>query len=47
MLSPTHEEEITSVVAGTLKSYKDLPIKLYQICAAQFRLLDRVTLALL
>jgi prolyl-tRNA synthetase len=32
MLSPTHEEEITSVVAGTLKSYKDLPIKLYQIC---------------
>ncbi|EHK16402.1 uncharacterized protein TRIVIDRAFT_40587, partial [Trichoderma virens Gv29-8] len=31
MLSPTHEEEITSLVAGTLKSYKDLPIKLYQI----------------
>ncbi|PTB64101.1 prolyl-tRNA synthetase [Trichoderma citrinoviride] len=31
MLSPTHEEEITSLVASTLKSYKDLPIKLYQI----------------
>ncbi|KAL6887864.1 hypothetical protein GGI43DRAFT_417244 [Trichoderma evansii] len=31
MLSPTHEEEITTLVASTLKSYKDLPIKLYQI----------------
>ncbi|KAI5462983.1 hypothetical protein BGZ63DRAFT_412687 [Mariannaea sp. PMI_226] len=31
ILSPTHEEEITSLVAGTLKSYKDLPIRLYQI----------------
>ncbi|KAM0259543.1 hypothetical protein ACHAQJ_003269 [Trichoderma viride] len=31
MLSPTHEEEITSLVASTLKSYKDLPLKLYQI----------------
>ncbi|KAL7942323.1 hypothetical protein V8C42DRAFT_332008 [Trichoderma barbatum] len=31
MLSPTHEEEITSLVTSTLKSYKDLPIKLYQI----------------
>jgi hypothetical protein len=30
MLGPTHEEEITSLVASTLKSYKDLPIKLYQ-----------------
>ncbi|EGR50792.1 Hypothetical protein TRIREDRAFT_2790 [Trichoderma reesei QM6a] len=31
MLSPTHEEEITSLVASTLRSYKDLPLKLYQI----------------
>ncbi|POR35376.1 Uncharacterized protein TPAR_04430 [Tolypocladium paradoxum] len=30
MLSPTHEEEITTLVAGTLKSYKDLPLRLYQ-----------------
>lgn len=31
MLSPTHEEEITTLVAGSLKSYKELPIRLYQI----------------
>ncbi|KPM39979.1 hypothetical protein AK830_g6566 [Neonectria ditissima] len=31
ILSPTHEEEITTLVAGTLKSYKDLPIRVYQI----------------
>ncbi|KAL7794572.1 hypothetical protein V8C37DRAFT_409104 [Trichoderma ceciliae] len=31
MLSPTHEEEITSLVSSTLNSYKDLPLKLYQI----------------
>ncbi|KAK2609009.1 hypothetical protein QQS21_002379 [Conoideocrella luteorostrata] len=30
MLSPTHEEEITVLVANTLKSYKDLPLRLYQ-----------------
>lgn len=30
MLSPTHEEEITTLVAGTLKSYRDLPLRLYQ-----------------
>lgn len=30
MLSPTHEEEITALVASTLKSYKDLPLRLYQ-----------------
>ncbi|KID62846.1 prolyl-tRNA synthetase, partial [Metarhizium hybridum] len=30
MLSPTHEEEITTLVAGTLKSFKDLPLRLYQ-----------------
>ncbi|KAL0939427.1 prolyl-trna synthetase, partial [Colletotrichum truncatum] len=31
MLSPTHEEEITSLVAKTVKSYKELPLRLYQI----------------
>ncbi|KAF2472008.1 prolyl-tRNA synthetase-like protein [Lindgomyces ingoldianus] len=31
LLSPTHEEEITSLVAGMVHSYKDLPLKLYQI----------------
>ncbi|KAH6689238.1 prolyl-tRNA synthetase [Plectosphaerella plurivora] len=31
MLSPTHEEEITSLVANSVKSYKELPLRLYQI----------------
>ncbi|KEY67463.1 hypothetical protein S7711_02383 [Stachybotrys chartarum IBT 7711] len=31
MLSPTHEEEITTLVASTLTSYKTLPLRLYQI----------------
>ncbi|KAL2884065.1 hypothetical protein SGCOL_000002 [Colletotrichum sp. CLE4] len=31
MLSPTHEEEITTLVAKTVKSYKELPLRLYQI----------------
>ncbi|KAF5528130.1 Proline--tRNA ligase [Colletotrichum aenigma] len=31
MLSPTHEEEITSLVAKTVRSYKELPLRLYQI----------------
>ncbi|KAJ4131966.1 hypothetical protein NW768_006166 [Fusarium equiseti] len=31
ILSPTHEEEITTLVAGIINSYKDLPIRLYQI----------------
>ncbi|KAI9655075.1 MAG: hypothetical protein M1829_000708 [Trizodia sp. TS-e1964] len=30
ILSPTHEEEITSLVAGVAKSYKALPLRLYQ-----------------
>lgn len=30
MLAPTHEEEVTTLVAETVKSYKELPIKLYQ-----------------
>ncbi len=33
MLSPTHEEEITEIVAKTVKSYKELPLRLYQICS--------------
>ena len=31
LLSPTHEEEITALVAGVVHSYKDLPLRLYQI----------------
>ncbi|KAM7190614.1 hypothetical protein V8F20_009631 [Naviculisporaceae sp. PSN 640] len=31
LLSPTHEEEITTLVARTVKSYKELPLRLYQI----------------
>ncbi|PHH63708.1 hypothetical protein CDD81_5580 [Ophiocordyceps australis] len=30
LLSPTHEEEVTSLVAASLHSYKDLPVRLYQ-----------------
>ncbi|KAG4443590.1 hypothetical protein IFR05_000967 [Cadophora sp. M221] len=31
LLSPTHEEEITTLVSSTVKSYKELPVRLYQI----------------
>jgi prolyl-tRNA synthetase len=31
LLAPTHEEEITSLVARVVKSYKELPLRLYQI----------------
>ncbi|CAJ2513472.1 Uu.00g015910.m01.CDS01 [Anthostomella pinea] len=31
LLAPTHEEEITSLVAKTVRSYKGLPLRLYQI----------------
>jgi len=31
LLSPTHEEEITALVAGTVKSYKELPLRLFQV----------------
>ena len=31
LLSPTHEEEITTVVANAVQSYKDLPLRLYQV----------------
>ena len=31
LLSPTHEEEITNLVSTSVQSYRDLPIRLYQI----------------
>jgi prolyl-tRNA synthetase len=31
MLSPTHEEEVTNLVRTFLASYRDLPIRLYQV----------------
>ncbi|RMZ68962.1 hypothetical protein GMOD_00002859 [Pyrenophora seminiperda CCB06] len=31
LLSPTHEEEITALLASMVHSYKDLPLRLYQI----------------
>lgn len=31
LLSPTHEEEITHLVGGIVQSYRDLPLRLYQI----------------
>jgi prolyl-tRNA synthetase len=31
LLSPTHEEEITEIVASAVNSYKDLPLRLYQV----------------
>ncbi|KAI1348013.1 hypothetical protein F5Y01DRAFT_229646 [Xylaria sp. FL0043] len=31
ILAPTHEEEVTKLVASTVKSYKSLPLRLYQI----------------
>ncbi|KAH8592442.1 hypothetical protein B0O99DRAFT_629750 [Bisporella sp. PMI_857] len=31
LLSPTHEEEITNLVSTAVKSYKELPVRLYQI----------------
>ncbi|KAI1489379.1 hypothetical protein F5X96DRAFT_679803 [Biscogniauxia mediterranea] len=31
LLAPTHEEEITNLVARSLNSYKSLPLRLYQI----------------
>ncbi|KAK1825639.1 hypothetical protein QBC39DRAFT_366340 [Podospora conica] len=31
LLAPTHEEEITTLVAKNIKSHKELPLRLYQI----------------
>ncbi|KAI9883216.1 MAG: hypothetical protein M1823_005009, partial [Watsoniomyces obsoletus] len=31
LLSPTHEEEITAIVAASVSSYRDLPLRLYQV----------------
>lgn len=31
LLSPTHEEEITTIVKNAVHSYRDLPLRLYQV----------------
>ena len=31
LLAPTHEEDITTLVGGIVNSYRDLPVRLYQI----------------
>lgn len=31
LLAPTHEEEITTIVKDSVQSYKDLPLRLYQV----------------
>ena len=31
LLSPTHEEEITTIIANSVQSYKELPLRLYQV----------------
>lgn len=31
LLAPTHEEEITTIVRDSVQSYKDLPLRLYQV----------------
>ena len=31
LLAPTHEEEITDIVGGIVQSYKDLPLRVFQI----------------
>lgn len=31
LLAPTHEEEITTLVSGLVKSYKQLPLRVYQV----------------
>lgn len=31
LLAPTHEEEITELVAQSVHSYRGLPLRLYQI----------------
>lgn len=31
LLAPTHEEEITTLVGGLTTSYKNLPLRVYQI----------------
>lgn len=36
LLAPTHEEEITTLVGSLTKSYKDLPLRVYQICEHVF-----------
>lgn len=31
LLSPTHEEEMTNLVSSLIQSYRDLPVRLYQV----------------
>jgi len=45
-LAPTHEEEVTDIIRKNIKSYKDLPIALYQI-QTKFRNEPRVKSGLL
>lgn len=45
-LAPTHEEQVVDIVRGMIKSYKDLPISLYQI-QTKFRNEPRVKSGLL
>lgn len=33
LLAPTHEEVVTDLIAHTVRSYRSLPIRLYQIGA--------------
>ncbi|KAF7172233.1 hypothetical protein CNMCM5623_004447 [Aspergillus felis] len=37
LLAPTHEEEITTLVGSLTKSYRDLPLRVYQICLLRGR----------
>jgi prolyl-tRNA synthetase len=32
LLAPTHEEEVTKLVADEVESHRQLPVKVYQIC---------------
>ena len=41
LLSPTHEEEMTSLVGSIVSSYKELPLRLYQICSSVSCVSDR------
>lgn len=47
LLCPTHEEEITSLVARNMTSYRDMPLKLYQISKPEPAFVHQVMLCLL
>ncbi len=46
LLAPTHEEQVTDIIRNHIKSYKDLPVALYQI-QTKFRNEPRVKSGLL